>query len=256
MTPDASGMSFPWQRGYRISFLVFGLILLSAFGHAVTFYLFRVEYPPTARVTPPPAQIRLLQPNTSANRELLNRIADSDPASLFRPPDIDAPKTGPFPYVPSYAMSRTAPASVPPESDSTQPTFRPAVGGLALMDRMLTPGASPTSAPTPALTTLEFSSAIADRVPEKGFDFEFTPVETTTLSPAKYFVGVNRNGEPELVFLQSGSGEESLDRQAEAFLRNARFTAAEGNGEIDWGFVTFRWGPEVVVTPQKSVGKP
>jgi hypothetical protein len=247
---NTPGLSFLWQRGFQFPIVLLGFILLSAFGHAVTFYLFHVEYPPSVTITPPPTRVTLLRPDTPANRALLDWIAESDPALLARPPEIAAPATGPFAYEPSYAAARPAPVRPPNAPPSAPRPLPAATSGLALMDRLLSPRAAPPEpAPPIVSTSLVLSAEIADRVPKDPAAPEFDPVEThIPLSPATYLLAIGRSGgTPELVFPQSGSGSDSLNDQAEKHVRNLRFHAADDDqtSEVTWGFATFVWGPDV-----------
>jgi TonB family protein len=50
---------------------------------------------------------------------------------------------------------------------------------------------------------------------------------------------VNPEGMVDYLFLMQSSGKNSLDQQAEDFVRKVRFRPAPNR---DWGIVKFRWG--------------
>jgi hypothetical protein len=65
------------------------------------------------------------------------------------------------------------------------------------------------------------------------------PIASEILGPSTFFVGVNREGKAEYLFLWQTSGNDRRDSEAERFLRQIQF---EPGPSTAWDLVKFRWG--------------
>ena len=75
---------FDWRKShwdYRLPVL----IAISFFAHIFCFYIFRVVYPPTTSLLPPSAQVTVLDPNRSQDKNLLEWVAMNNPANVSAP---------------------------------------------------------------------------------------------------------------------------------------------------------------------------
>ena len=241
----------PWilslSRKRRIPYILFGFLLLSLFIHLITFYLFRVEYPPTITITPPPARVVILQPDLPENEAFLQWLEASDPAKLAQPPMADPPLENVFAFEPSYA-TRTAEPVISGQFDTRHPvSFPPAIDGFTLAMRMekTKQSTAPPASPIPP-TKIVYDPAIEKRFSRELPEPEFKRTKAESLIPATFLIGTPSIGEKPLVYLQTSSGDETLDREAESFLSQLPFS----RGKLEWGFVTFYWGPEVFAEPQ------
>jgi len=233
----------------RISYTLVGFLFLSLFIHLVTFYLLRVEYPPSVTITPPPARAVMLRPDTKENKAFLRWIDVSDPAIFAQSPMAEPPAEKLSTFKPSYA-TRNSNLIVSGLFDTRHPvTFPPAIDGVALAMRMKTQDKStaPLKFSIPP-TKIFFDPAIQKRLAGTLPDTEFHRTDATSLTPATFLIGTPSPGEKPLIFLQTSSGDETLDQEAEHFLRRLPFS----NAEQEWGFVTFFWGPEIFAVPPAS----
>jgi hypothetical protein len=231
----------------RIPYVLGGFLSLSLLIHLVTFYLFRVEYPPSVTIIPPPARVVVLQPDTPENRAFLQWIDASDPAMFAQPPMAPAPTEDLFAFEPSYKSRPNEPILLNPIFKHPTATYPPAIDGVALSMRMKTSGESvaPSVSPMPS-TKIVYDAAIGKRLSGNLPRPEFERTNAESLIPARFLIATPSIGEKPLVFLQTSSGDETLDQDAEGFLRHLPFT----RGEVEWGFVTIFWGPEILAVPK------
>lgn len=238
---------FPLSRKRRIPYILFGFLLLSLFIHLITFYLFRVEYPPTITITPPPARVVMLQPDRPENQAFLRWIEASDPAILAQQPMADPPLENVFAFEPSYATRRAEPVFSGLFDTRPRVKFPPAIDGFTLAMRMEQPNQSttPPASPIPP-TKVIYDPAIEKRFSGELPKPEFKRTKAESLRPATFLIGIPSIGEKPLIYLQTSSGDDTLDREAENFLGQLPFS----HGDLEWGFVTFFWGPEIFAEPQ------
>jgi hypothetical protein len=232
-------LTFHWPNERRFSFLLPGFVALSAFAHALMFYVFQVIYPPTVSITPPPVQAEFIAPE-AANSVLFRWIEAEDPAIAASAPDLITRGLLELPYRPSYLEARTFPKPAAPPTLGVE--FPPAESALNLVQRELAPKRSPLRNVTPAGTNLRIGGALAGRKLARPLKPVITH-GTLLLQPAAFLIGVNSFGEIQYLFLQDGSGDPEMDRKAEEGLAEASLDAAPGTG-LTWGTATFVWGPD------------
>ncbi len=231
----------------KIPYIFVGFLLLSLFIHLITFYLFRVEYPPSVTITPPPARVVMLRPDQPEDRAFLQWIDASDPAALAQPPMAPPPLKDVSAFEPSYATHTTEPIISGLFETRHRVTFPPAIDGFTLSMQMKKPeqsAALPVSSMPP--TKIVYDSVIRNRFSGELPKPDFRQTEAESLMPATFLVGTPSIGEKPLVFLQTSSGDETVDREAESYLRRLPYSG----GKLEWGFVTFYWGPELFAKPE------
>src|SRR5205823_2536524 len=115
---EPPALTFHWPEMQPVSLALLGFIALSAIIHALSFYIFQLVYPPSARVNPPPAQVSVLTPGSPENDALLRWIEAEDPAWASKPQEILPPNLLDLPYTPSYAEVHADPKTVDKQSQT------------------------------------------------------------------------------------------------------------------------------------------
>ncbi|MEA3186894.1 MAG: hypothetical protein QOD99_724 [Chthoniobacter sp.] len=240
MNADDSGLTFQWPESRHVSFALPGFFLLSLGVHALSFYIFQIAYPVSARTLPPPAHVSLLAPGSPENDRLLRWIEAEDPAVSARPPEASPEHLFDLPYEPSFAKVRTEPKLI--AEQTPQFAYPSALSPLAFISNTTPePDQRDASAPPPR-TRLLFDGELAARGANTDASFEIRSA-TTELQPARFLVGVSDRGEVRYLFLEESSGDKKVDEQAENHLRAA--TLKNASEPLTWGRATFFWGAEV-----------
>ncbi|HWL52074.1 MAG TPA: hypothetical protein VNQ90_06545 [Chthoniobacteraceae bacterium] len=247
----ASRLIFRWPER-SVSFLLPGFFLLAAAVHGVAFYLFQVVYPPVISSAPPRAQVWLLSQEEPRHRALLEWVEAQNPASALPRGSGEGEGMAGITYQPSYASVRTLPQ---PAQRREEPIPWP--GGWPGADEA---AAGPERAPTAGkpgrvLSSLHFSPSLAGRdQAARGEAPKLQPVAVRNdLSPTVFLVALSDRGEVRHLFLQSGSGHEGLDAQAEALLRNHPFSSRPGEvPALTWGRATWIWGADAVAREKEA----
>ena len=241
---NSHGLTFHWPHRPQISLALLGFLFLSVLVHALAFYIFQIKYPLTAAIPPPPVQVNLLAA-TPENQALLKWIDSEDPAAIANPHEVIPPNLHDLPYKPSFAEIRTAPKSF--DETSAPIVFPPARNPLYIINSGLNHGQSTPISPPAQNTGLKFSGPLAARKISQEPALQFSSQSNSDhLEPAAFFVGVGPDGKVQYTFLINsypdhfGSGNDSMDHQAEAHLRRIEF--APGSQGTTWGIATYFWG--------------
>lgn len=249
-------LTFQWPEFAPVSWPLAAFIALSLLAHALTFYIFQIEYPPASRVIPPPAQVSVLAADSPENEALLRWLDAEDPALAAKPPQAVPPGSLDVAYTPSYSAVRAVPGMV--EKPAPPPPYPAVKSGVELIAGAPVAAAeTPAAQPRPEVKTqLRFSGGLV-REPSR---LAFVPTALTELLPARFLVGVSGRGETRYVFLRESSGDKGLDKQAETLLRSSTFapprTAAADRDAIHWGFATFAWGADVFTQTRPAAVSP
>lgn len=232
-----------------IPWTLIGFILLSALVHLFGFYLFQTVYPPSAHISPPPAQVSYLAPGTPEADALLRWVDSMDSALVARPQKAAIPNLLTLPYVPSYATVHARPALVGPVA---QPLPFPAgANGLDLVRMALPHSAAPAAQPENLPSTLVFSGELRDQ--SSGSAPALAGLRSSqpgALQPARFLLGVSDGGEVRYVFLQESSGDKALDAAASQVLNRSQFRRL--SAPLTWGFATFSWGAAAYAQPSPA----
>jgi hypothetical protein len=203
--------------------------------HFGAFYLFQIVYPTTNSLLPPAAQVSVLNPKNPDDRRILDWAALHDPSTLSAPkfrndliPDL-VPR-----YRPSFSIISPSPLSEPHSTVSME-TFNPSLFSpenlFPLRKRPLI-----SQVERSFVTRLELGHNLQNRRPLLS---GFPPTASEILEPSTFFVGVNREGKVEYLFLWQTSGNDRRDAEAERFLRQVQFEPGPSSA---WDLVNIRWG--------------
>jgi len=239
---------FRWPER-TVSLLLPALFVLSVMFHALAFYIFQVVYPPAVASAPPPAQVTLLTPDTREGAALLRWVQAQDPATAARTQEVTPAGLGEILYTPSYATVHTLPLE----------TEAPAAPiGFPASHSLLDFSASKAAAPEPPRravpSALSFSDGLHARDAASEAPHGVSSKSSPNLRPTVFLAGIGDRGEIRYCFLLApnggdpSSGDPEVDKQAEALLREHRFTPSET--PLEWGFATFTWGAEAYAPPQ------
>jgi hypothetical protein len=259
----ADDLVFRWERPGRGKWTLTGFVLGSLGLHAFGFYLFQIVYPPAVALLPPPGRVSLIAPETEDGRQLLRWVEAEDPAlaSTTQPaPDARALVIPTIQHAPSYLARQPTLKDLPPPPPALRiPTAHPP-------GPVEKPVTIPQAATLPIAAAIrlspELDSLIAPQTPE----LKFSASNRESPQPAQFLIAVNEKGEVRHCFLQSSSGDASLDEQARRYLGVTRFpsprarsspTPGAGKGDaagpeapaLTWGVATIEWGNDVTLPP-------
>lgn len=245
MTAPAPTLIFPGRRTPGRLLILSSLLVLSAFAHAVSFYILQVAYTPTVTLAPPPAEVTLLAPESPENRALDRWLSITDPALMTNPAgagrDLNALT---FHYVPSYA---SAPPAYRP-LDLTPAVAPPAAGNIFSL-APLPPLKVPAHAPQAALpSSILLDASLAALAPQplpplKKILSASGSAPLKPLEPSVFLVGARPDGGAAFIFRESSSGNAPADESARAYL--SRLQLAPAGDAAPWGRATFFWGTDV-----------
>lgn len=242
---DATRLIFEWSSRHRLSATLLGFLALSFAVHAFAFYLFQVVYPPAIGVTAPGAEIMLLTPSSTENRELLARIESEDPAKILKPPDVSPAGMLDLRYKPSYEQSQPEPVSAPKTDEVI--AYPPILDANALVSAALPRPTRKTERVSSSKTRLSFSGVLAGRELRNQPALSLKVRSAQTIEPARFLIGVDAAGIVRYSFLQSSSGDELADRDAEQAVQSLQFNPTAANGPAVWGSATLIWGVDAFI---------
>jgi len=237
--PDA-GLTFDWPGREGFPFILFGCIAASLFAHAATFFLFQVADPLSTTIPRSSPQVSVLSPSSPEALALLHWIDAQDPALVATANSVAPPGIYDIAYRPSYATMRTAPLG--PVEQTVAVAFPPARDPLAIITSA---DAKPAPLPTvnqPHPTTIAFSPALAARAPAPLPPLVLKTHAAEPVEPTRQLIGITARGEVRFVFLQSSSGNPTLDAQAAAHLQTLAFSPSET--PITWTTAIVTWGDD------------
>jgi len=225
---------FDWDRPRWNSRLLW-LILVSLGLHFVALYIFHVVYPSTTSLPPPAAQVAVLNPQNPQDRRLLDWVELNDPSAISAPRVDDSLITK---LVPSY---RATFADETPEIQPSQtgaPAQEVPTPSLFAPDNLFLRQIRPTPVlpGSQFISHLEFGSDLKNREPEV---IGVLPVSQRLAEPTTFFVGINKEGDVEYVFLWRSSQNDQLDHLAEEAVKRLKFK--QGASEA-WDTVSLHWG--------------
>jgi hypothetical protein len=235
---------FEWdtRRGRRVS--LFSFIAASAALHTLCFYLFQIIYPPIVALLPPPARVSLITADSEEGRLLLRWVEAEDPAlsSTTQRPDATGSSLPPEPaHVASYLRRQPALKQLPPyRPDLRIPSAQPP-GPVAL------PRVAPPSPASTVASRLRFAPAAdslgAPQIP----DLKFVASSKEPPAAAQFHVGIGAHGAVDYCFLQSSSGDPTLDEQAQRYLLLCRFPDVHtiSDDQLLWTTAALEWGNDL-----------
>ncbi len=236
----------PRSRRTALTSFIAGSIAL----HALCFYLFRIIYPPTVSLLPPPARVNIITGDSEAGRVLLRWIEAEDPAlasTTQRPTDAAVRQPPAARYVTSLANYQPQLRDLPPPERHLEvpsayppgpvPSPRPSAGAGTSASVATTLHLDQTeSLGAPVLPPLSFHASAGD-VPEA----------------ARFRLGVDPAGAVRHCFLVDASGDPALDEQARQLLLRVRFPGAKiDSNTLRWTTATLEWGNDLAPAPEQA----
>jgi hypothetical protein len=225
---------FDWTP-QRLNQPLIGFLAASLLVHFAAFYLFHIVYPTTNSLLPAAAQVSVLNPKNPEDHRTLDWAELHDPSALstakFRNdlvPDL-VPR-----YRPSFSTISPSPLPEPQSTVSLETSSPSLFSAESLFPLRQKPVIGPVE--RSFVTRLEFGHNLQNRRPMFSGSL---PIAPETLGPSTFFVGVNREGKAEYLFLWQTSGNDRRDSEAERFLRQIQF---EPGLSTAWDLVKFRWG--------------
>jgi hypothetical protein len=264
MTPSLAPVNelvFRWEKPGRGKWTLSGFLLGSLAVHAFGFYLFQIVYPAAVALLPPPGRISLISPNTDEGRLLLRWVEAEDPALASNTQVLPGTRALALPtiqHAPSYLGHQPQLRDLPPPPPSLRiPSARPP----APIERSINP--SPTTA-LPAPTKIRFSSELDSLIPPQVPELKFSAATRESPEPARFLIGVSDRGDVRYCFVQSSSGDATLDEQARKYLMAVRCPAiipppqSSTVPPLTWATATLEWGNDINIpnSPASTPGAP
>ncbi len=241
-------LSFDWkrQRGGSRGLLLF--IGLSVMGHAFSFYLFQVVYPPAEKFSPSPSRITFLSPNDAASQSMLREIEDR--IVYVNSGSRESVRETPYEkfaveFRPSYAeyvpelRSITPPVAAVMHDPfdvpiSTLPPVSPRE--LAVSQRPDTQ--NPKAEGIPVLT---LGPGLVGRPVETIGNWKWAAKGIAELEGREVtlMLGVNAAGNPEHILVHAGIAG-PIDTRIVTSARNLRFKPLPGS-DLQWGKLLLKW---------------
>ncbi len=258
--PASESLLFQWEAPHRRKLAILGFLAASTAAHALCFYLFQIVYPPTVSLLPPPGRVHLISGQTEEGRSLLRWIAAEDPAlttTTLRSPDAK-----------NFALPRLAHIA---SYMTVQPTLRamPELAAEKPARSLQPPAPVPTSRPPPpalappgtAHSTIIFSKVLDSLGKVTKPEMKLRAATRESPRSARFLVGVSNQGVVRYCFLESSSGDTTLDEQARHYLVLCRFaggaaTAALASpNDLIWGAAIIEWGNDIALPPAPPAGR-
>ncbi|MEP6822548.1 MAG: hypothetical protein ABI946_09385 [Chthoniobacterales bacterium] len=248
---------FDWSVGRRRKVSLFSFIAGSVALHALCFYLFQIVYPVTVALSPPPARVNLITPQSEQGRVLLRWIEAEDPAlssTTQRPPDSLASLPPEPAHVPSYVRTQPALKQLPAlRPDLSIPSAEPP--GPVRLPRHAAP-----SPAAPIATRIQFAEDTRALGNPEFPPLKFTASQNEPPAAAQFRIAIGPRGAVHYCFLENSSGDRVLDEQARHALLLCRFPAApvsaSPNDQSLWTTATIQWGSDVTMPSKPSPDSP
>ena len=257
-TAPANEMVFRWEKPGGGKWTLSGFLLASLALHALGFYLFQIIYPPAVALLPPPGRVSLIAPTTDEGRLLLRWVEAEDPALASTTQALPETKALVLPtiqHAPSYLGHQPRLRDLPPPPPALRiPSARPPAPIENPPKPALT---NPPLAPTAIRFSAELDSLIPAQIPE----LKFSASTREAPEPARFLIAISGMGEVRYCFLQTSSGDATLDAQATKYIAAVRFPAlrkppSAGGVDLTWASATIEWGNDVATPPPSSSPTP
>jgi hypothetical protein len=247
---------FRWERPGRGKWTIAGFLLGSLGLHALGFYLFQIVYPPAVALLPPPGRVSLISPTSDEGRLLLRWLDAEDPALASTTQPLAEAKSPALPtiqHAPSYLSRQPALKKIPPPPRALWiPSAHPPgpVEGLPNQVQAITKVVA---------TAIRFSPELESLGSAKTPELKFNASGPESPQAAQFRIAVDEKGEVRHCFLQTSSGDPSLDEQARKYLALSRFLPIRNpqsaiRNELLWGTATVEWGNDIMLSSSLSPG--
>lgn len=234
-------LTFAWDPPRKWIGILPAFIAISLVAHALTFFLFQIEYPARVTISAAAPSVTLLNPQRAEHQALWRLIEAEDPAPVATAQSTVPAHLLEVPYRPSYATVRTRPLTLPETSPAVQ--FPPARDPIAVIRSASPKPPASASPPARSATRLLLGESLTTRSLVTPFLIALPKPATEPLTPAGFLIGVSDKGTVRFSFLQTSSGDRRADTAASAALE--RITFARDNAPMAWASVTVVWGDDV-----------
>jgi hypothetical protein len=231
---------WPIKQAPRLALPFF--ILLAAFFHLSTIYLFNIVYQPSHVSKPAPAQIFFLLPNSSMSQQLSPWLRANDP-SIFSPLKTVQQARTPlsasiYEAGPVSLLLRPLPALAKKDaSDLLPPTTE-----ITLPSSLVAAQTSPPTIRASSIqqaTTIQLLDPLSARSADKLGTPSLPPAVTLPLSPTTLTLNIDAEGIPRHVIISQSCGNAAVDEAASRWAMNANFAPADHE---TWGQLLVIWG--------------
>lgn len=249
-TAEPSLLNFHWHRPAGSDGRLWLWLIISALGLTGFFYLFKVVYPQTRRVTPVPQQVLILNSADPAARAIMNRVQDIDHLVLPTSSDITNPinldERAPV-FHPSFENHVFALQDLPYKAFKVPParlldTTTPILPPLDLSDLKEAPTVIQRHATGPSLT-MKLSGDLASRALLNTPNF--TPLGFTDTEAYRFQLGVDSHGHVAFALPIRDAANPEMTKLIVQHLTQLRFQALPVKdasvGKPVWGVATFHW---------------
>lgn len=248
-TAEPSLLNFHWHKPAGSDGRLWRWLIIAALGLISFFYLFKVVYPQTSRVTPLPQQVLILNATDPTARAIMNRVQDIDHLMLPTSSDITNPvnldEQVPV-FHPSFENHRFSLQDLPYKAVKVRParlldTTSPILPPLDLSDLKETPTVIQRRLKGPHLT-MKLSGDLAGRPLLSPSDF--TPLGITDADAYRFQLGVDPRGHVTFALPITENGNPEITQRVVKFLTQLKFQALPAKdtmGKPAWGVATFQW---------------
>ncbi|CAN5904118.1 hypothetical protein BH11VER1_BH11VER1_34640 [soil metagenome] len=247
---EPSLLNFHWHRPAGSDGRLWRWLIVAALGLISFFYLFKVVYPQTSRVTPLPQQVLILNGADPASRAIMNRVQDIDHLILPTSSDITNPvnleERVPV-FHPSFENHVFALQDLPYKAVKVRParlldTSSPILPPLDLSDLKETPTVIQRHDDGPHLT-MKLSGDLASRSLLSPPDF--TLLGITDADAYRFQLGVDSRGQVIFALPISENSTPEITQRLGRHLSQLKFHALPSKdtapGKPAWGVATFQW---------------
>ncbi len=251
---EPSLLNFHWHRPAGSGVRLWLWLIITALGFTSFFYLFKVVYPQTRRVTPVPQQVLLLNNTDPTARAIMNRVQDMDHLVLPTSSDITNPinldERAPV-FHPSFENHVFALQDPPYKAYKISParlldTKKPILPPLDLNDLKEIPTVIPLRNTAPSLT-MNLSGELAKRAILKSPNF--TLLGLTDTDAYRFQLGVTSSGLVAFALPISDAANPEVTQRLLQHLNELRFESLPAKdtvaGKPIWGIATFHWSATI-----------
>lgn len=241
---EDSGLIFDWHRKEARAPWLAAFLLLTLFGIASLFIIFRIVTPDAPRMIARPQQMILLNPEVPAERALIHRAMDRsftllpNESPTFSSLPSAAAIPGFRPGIRGYEMKLKSPGSQTPSSDDNAPlpvmTFDDILPPLPVATTSSAPSARP-----PSWLRLRITSAAGRKLLTST---AWQDIPLTDPERVAFRIGIDAGGRVQIAMpLNASEDPEIMDRLRSA-ITGTRFEPRPAKGgDLEWAEAGFYW---------------
>ncbi|MEY4484899.1 MAG: hypothetical protein RL693_2351 [Verrucomicrobiota bacterium] len=247
---EPSLLNFHWHKPAGSDGRLWRWLIVTALGLISFFYLFKVVYPQTRRVSPLPQQVLILNGTDPTARAILNRVQDVDHLMLPTSSDVTNPinldERAPV-FHPSFENHVFALQDLPYKAVKVRParlldTTTPILPPLDLSDLKDAPTVIQRRGNGPKLS-MKLSGDLASRALLNTPNFAASGL--TDATAYRFQLGVNARGQVSFALPISDSGTPEVSQKIMQQLAQLKFQALPAKDAAAdkpvWGIASFQW---------------